>query len=89
MVKRGPVFRRDPACEEADPTLFDTDGRGAEGAWKTRQALAICAQCPIRIKQACLEAALHGGERGIWGGTTEPERARMRTGGVVELGEVA
>lgn len=41
------------------------------------KAKAICKQCPIR--QKCLDYALwHGDRHGIWGGTTEMERRRMR-----------
>lgn len=41
------------------------------------RAKAICARCPVRIP--CLNWALaHPWEMGVWGGTTEAERIRMR-----------
>lgn len=41
----------------------------------TREAKAVCAQCPVR--EACLEYGL--GERfGIWGGMSERQRQRVR-----------
>jgi WhiB family redox-sensing transcriptional regulator len=37
-----------------------------------REALAVCARCPVRTE--CLQAALEDNEPGIRGGTTEDER---------------
>ncbi|MGH3099241.1 MAG: WhiB family transcriptional regulator [Streptosporangiales bacterium] len=40
-------------------------------------ALGVCAKCSARTE--CLELALATNERfGVWGGTTEQERRRMR-----------
>lgn len=48
------------------------------------RARRICAACPIA--EGCLEWALvHREEYGIWGGTTERERRRIRS----ERGELA
>jgi len=45
------------------------------GAEEAAAAKAICARCPVSM--ACLDAGLD--ERfGIWGGTTERERVRLR-----------
>lgn len=46
------------------------------------RAKAVCASCPVR--QECLEQGLvarvgYDYVQGIWGGTTEQERARIRT----------
>lgn len=46
---------------------------GGDGA----KALAICTQCPVRAE--CLAVALERSEVGIWGGTTDAERERMRS----------
>lgn len=41
-------------------------------------ALAVCARCPVATQ--CLDFALSTGQEwGIWGGTTEYERGRVRT----------
>jgi WhiB family redox-sensing transcriptional regulator len=49
---------------------------GAEGG----AAKAICAQCDVRPE--CLQHALADPElRGVWGGTSERERQRMRRAG--------
>lgn len=39
-------------------------------------AEAYCSSCPVR--QECLEAAIYRLEYGMWGGTSERGRARMR-----------
>jgi len=41
------------------------------------EARKVCAGCPVR--EQCLDFALRNGEQhGIWGGTSERERRRMR-----------
>jgi WhiB family transcriptional regulator, redox-sensing transcriptional regulator len=66
-----------PACVGTDRDLwFSRDGE-AEGAWnlRAREALAICAGCPIR--QACLDEALSfpiSQQFGVFGGMTERQR---------------
>ncbi len=59
-------------CRGLDPALF-FPARGES----TSQALATCAKCPII--EACGEYAIAGSQRiGIWGGTSEPQRRRIR-----------
>ena len=64
-------------CAETDPALFHpADGIHAE------PALRICAACPVRAE--CLQWALANDEEwGVWGGTTERERQRIRAGRAV------
>ena len=63
-------------CREVDPDLFFP--AKWEDVWQTKQAKAICKNCPIKIP--CLTYALERSDiLGIWGGTTYLERARMRT----------
>lgn len=58
-------------CGEADPELwFPKKGDSP------RPAKAICTDCPVR--QECLEYALENSVTGVWGGTTERQRGRMR-----------
>jgi WhiB family redox-sensing transcriptional regulator len=60
------------ACEGVDPDLFFPE-RGDD----TSGAKAVCRECPVR--EDCLEYALANGIRyGIWGGTSERERKRLR-----------
>lgn len=62
------VFR---ACRDAEADLFFASTKEDQ-----RQALAICASCPVRVD--CLEYALEARERfGIWGGMTEKQRRRL------------
>lgn len=59
-------------CVGVDPDIFFPE-RGAS----TKEAKAICAACAVR--ESCLEYALDNGEKfGIWGGTSERERRRLR-----------
>lgn len=63
------------ACLEADPEIFfpisPRDLRGRE------QARAYCASCAVRTD--CLQLALADpGIVGIWGGTDEEDRRRLR-----------
>jgi WhiB family redox-sensing transcriptional regulator len=59
-------------CVGVDPDIFFPE-RGAS----TREAKAICAAC--KVKTECLNYALDNGEKfGIWGGTSERERRRLR-----------
>lgn len=43
--------------------------------WAEQRAKAICEDCPVRGQ--CLDVALHQGDVGIWGGTTERERKKI------------
>jgi WhiB family redox-sensing transcriptional regulator len=48
-----------------------------EDALESKQAIAICKTCPVQTE--CLEYALTFTCYGIWGGTTEAQRRRLRT----------
>jgi WhiB family redox-sensing transcriptional regulator len=59
-------------CTEVDPEIFFPERGGSSKA-----ARSVCAQCEVRLN--CLEYALKNKEQfGIWGGTTERERRRIR-----------
>jgi len=65
----------DGACVGADPDLF-FPRRGDNDA--VTAAKAVCATCPVTSE--CLEYALAGQvKHGIWGGTSERERRRIRS----------
>jgi len=60
------------ACRGVDPDLF-FPGLGVS----PREAKEICKTCDARL--ACLEFALQNGEKfGVWGGTSERQRRRIR-----------
>jgi WhiB family transcriptional regulator, redox-sensing transcriptional regulator len=67
------------ACLASDPELFFPISSPSPGLNQVRRAKAICARC--EIQQGCLDYALTAGPiHGIWGGTTEEERRRLRNG---------
>jgi len=59
-------------CQDTDPGLFfPSEGVGVALAQR------VCAECPVVAE--CLEYALINGiEHGVWGGTSERERNRIR-----------
>ena len=60
---------------QTDPELFFPEKSGS-----TRAAKAVCTGCPVRAE--CLEHALAHDERyGVWGGTSERERRRLKDAG--------
>jgi len=59
-------------CAQTDPEAFYPDKGGS-----TRDAKRICQGCDVRAE--CLEYALAHDERfGIWGGTSERERRKLK-----------
>lgn len=73
-------WRSAAACRSADPDLFFPISASGPALRQTAEAKAICAIC--RVRRECLAFALRTGQpHGIWGGTTEQERAAARHGG--------
>lgn len=61
-------------CAQTDPELFFPEVGQTD---LVRDARNICQQCPLLAE--CREYAVRHGElHGIWGGTTERERRRIR-----------
>lgn len=58
-------------CRETDPEIFFP-----EAGVPQLEALRICRGCEVR--QQCLDFALENGERGVWGGTNDADRRRLR-----------
>jgi hypothetical protein len=65
-----------PPCAEAMPDSYFSDTSSKNGYTHGANAKKICSTCPYQI--VCLEYALKHNEIGIWGGTTENERRRMK-----------
>lgn len=70
-------------CSESDPeTFFSEDApegnRSSRGTYRfEKEAKTICSTCPYKLR--CLEYALRNPElTGIWGGTTEVDRAVLK-----------
>lgn len=61
----------DAVCRETDPDLwFPELGSTAKAAKR------ICGRCPVAAE--CLAYAIEHQEMGIWGGTSEKQRRRIR-----------
>ena len=76
IITRG-RWRSAAACRSADPELFFPVSDSGPAREQTAKVKAICATC--RVRPECLAFALRTGQiYGIWGGTTEHERAAAR-----------
>jgi WhiB family transcriptional regulator, redox-sensing transcriptional regulator len=76
LIIRG-QWRSAAACRSADPDLFFPISDSGPAREQAAKAKAICATC--RVRRECLAFALRTGQvYGIWGGTTEHERATAR-----------
>lgn len=70
-------WREQAACRDTDPDLFFPIGSTGPAVEQIHHAKAVCASCVARDN--CLEFALATNqESGIWGGTTEEERRKLR-----------
>jgi WhiB family transcriptional regulator, redox-sensing transcriptional regulator len=70
-------WRKRAACRDTDPDLFFPIGTTGLAIDQIDAAKAVCATCES-IDQ-CLEFALATNqESGVWGGTSEEERRKMR-----------
>jgi WhiB family redox-sensing transcriptional regulator len=66
------AWRERALCAQTDPEAFFPEKGGS-----TREAKKVCMSCDVRAE--CLHYALTHDERyGIWGGTSERERRRLR-----------
>lgn len=59
------------ACKTADPEIFFDGNRD-----NVATAKSYCGICPVVLQ--CFTYALANSEQGVWGGTTESERNRVR-----------
>lgn len=74
LLPKPPAWMGDAVCAQTDPEVFFPEK--AERV-KASDAKAVCSRCPV--KNACLEWAINNGERhGVWGGTTERQRRKLR-----------
>jgi WhiB family redox-sensing transcriptional regulator len=70
-------WRAAGACLTADPDLFFPLSVSGAAAQQADRARRICAGC--RVLRPCLDFAMtHAEVDGIWGGTTQAERAHAR-----------
>lgn len=81
FLAEGHSWTKSALCAQVDPELFYPKFPGDHCA----QGKAICASCPV--KTPCLTAALEipaYEDFGVWGGTLENERLRLRQLGRVQ-----
>jgi WhiB family transcriptional regulator, redox-sensing transcriptional regulator len=69
------AWQREAACRglgagDSQTIFFPSRGDSIE------EARAICRECPVTAQ--CLDFALANGCIGVWGGTTERQRRRLR-----------
>lgn len=72
-------FNGTQACMDEDPDIFfpDKEDENINYLDAVLEAKLICMGCPIKIN--CLEYALADSSLlGVWGGTTEDDRKRIR-----------
>ena len=70
-------WRDNAACRDTDPDLFFPVGTTGPAIEQIESAKAVCRQCEAQT--ACLKFALATNqESGIWGGTSEEERRKLR-----------
>ena len=72
-------WRDGAACRDTDPELFFPVGSTGPAVEQIDSAKEVCCSC--EAQSACLEFALATNqESGIWGGTSEDERRKLRKG---------
>jgi len=70
-------WRERSACRDTDPDLFFPVGTTGIAIEQIEAARAVCNSCEAQAQ--CLEFALATNqESGIWGGTSEEERRKLR-----------
>ena len=70
-------WRRVSACRDTDPDLFFPVGTTGPAIEQIENAKAVCDSCEAQTE--CLEYALATNQdSGIWGGTSEEERRKLR-----------
>jgi WhiB family redox-sensing transcriptional regulator len=71
------AWRKYALCRDTDPDLFFPVGTTGQALVQIERAKQVCAQCPV--SQDCLDFALETNQdSGIWGGTSEEERRKLR-----------
>ena len=70
-------WRERAACRDTDPDLFFPIGTTGQAIDQIEAAKSVCNDC--ESIEACLEFALATNqESGVWGGTSEEERRKLR-----------
>ena len=76
-------WRATAACRDTDPQLFFPVGTTGPAITQIEQAKSVCGTC--NSKDICLQFALHTNQdTGVWGGTSEEERRKIRRAWLAE-----
>jgi len=71
------TWRNEALCRDTDPELFFPVGNTGDAIGQIELARTVCNDCQVRTQ--CLEFALATNQDcGVWGGTSEDERRRIR-----------
>lgn len=71
-----PRFKGDEPCTQVGGDLFFSPAGATANYIHLNTVKAVCSGCPMQ--EPCLEYALHTSVSGVWGGTTENERSKIR-----------
>ncbi|MCW0213186.1 MAG: WhiB family transcriptional regulator [Pseudonocardia sp.] len=71
-------WRTRAACRTENPELFFPVGATGPAPLQEAEAKEVCRGCPVAMP--CLEWAMDHENHGVWGGTSEDERRRIRRG---------
>lgn len=70
-------WRKYSLCRDTDPELFFPVGTTGQALVQIEEARRVCGECTVR--EECLQFALETNQdSGIWGGTSEEERRKLR-----------
>ena len=65
------------SCRDTDPDLFFPVGTTGPAIEQIENAKAVCRECDVQTQ--CLDYALSTNQdSGVWGGTSEEERRKLR-----------
>jgi len=77
------TWRANSSCRDTDPDLFFPVGTTGPALEQIAAAKAVCDSC--EAKAPCLEFALTTNQdSGVWGGTSEEERRKLRRAWVAQ-----
>jgi len=79
-AERPPFVGHDRLACQRTPAVFTTDNRDPGHKNAVRVAKRICRGCPLR--RACAQWALDTRQSGVYGATSDADRAFMRRRGV-------
>lgn len=70
-------WRENASCRDTDPDLFFPVGSTGPALEQIATAISVCDDCPS--KKPCLDFALTTNQdSGVWGGTSEEDRRKIR-----------